>query len=532
MSLYRLIYISATSEGSTEQELDDIITASRRNNKRLNITGCLFASQQRYLQILEGQETLLKTLYRVIVSDPRHREVELISFEPVEARLFANWSMGLTRIDQHQFDLTLTTLNDVVDGQSVAGDAAIEQLPQEIGVLLQTHISRLRNTSDIELDVCSSRLSNRSLVLFSESDDLHRLLSQHLHENIIHNFGKNVDLVLPNHNGPSSPIDLVLIDIDSLGQAAFDLCLRIRQQFEFAALPVIFVTSNKNTFTEEYCFDIGSNDVIDPSISSYILRARCAHQLCLLDTHRTLQQKNLLLEHESEEVEYIINYVRRTQTPPETYNFQYFMTPVSNTSGDIVLSGETPQGTQLYLLGDFTGHGITAAIASGIVATEFSNLVSQGIAGGKMLRKLDELLCSSLPTGRFMTALLLQIEADKNKLKLWNASMPPAQVRTPQETNPVAVDATFYALGIQQGQVFEMPSAEFDLRKEMAVLMFSDGLLDASRELWDFDAIEKVEQWFQEQPITTLTLSEIMSQVIESTRKTMQDDVSALLFRY
>lgn len=131
-----------------------------------------------------------------------------------------------------------------------------------------------------------------------------------------------------------------------------------------------------------------------------------------------------------------------------------------------------------------------------------------------------------------MTALLLQIEADKNKLKLWNASMPAAQMRTQKTPVPVEVSATFYALGIHQGQAFNIPSAEFELHKDMAILMFSDGLLDASRELWDFDAVERVQQWFQQQPIDEMALSEIMDEVLKSTRKTMKDDVSALLFRY
>ena len=90
--LRRVIYVSE-KVGSSERNVPDIINASTRNNPSKNITGCLLEGKNSFLQILEGPSDEIQILYKTIAQDKRHTNVKSLCDEPLETRLFSDWSM-------------------------------------------------------------------------------------------------------------------------------------------------------------------------------------------------------------------------------------------------------------------------------------------------------------------------------------------------------------------------------------------------------------------------------------------------------
>ena len=90
--LRRVIYVSE-KVGSSEHDVTDIINASARNNPSKNITGCLLEGKNSFLQILEGPLDAIQVLYKTISEDNRHTNVKSLCDEPMETRLFSDWSM-------------------------------------------------------------------------------------------------------------------------------------------------------------------------------------------------------------------------------------------------------------------------------------------------------------------------------------------------------------------------------------------------------------------------------------------------------
>lgn len=92
MSLYRLVYTSVP-KSIGQADIDDILNASRQNNERDNLTGMLLFTSDFFVQVIEGScETLSERLI-TIGHDPRHKKLQLRSFEQVDERLFAAWDM-------------------------------------------------------------------------------------------------------------------------------------------------------------------------------------------------------------------------------------------------------------------------------------------------------------------------------------------------------------------------------------------------------------------------------------------------------
>ncbi len=92
--LVRLLYASRAVSTVDQDELLSILRRSKSNNPSLGVTGVLCFSQGIFLQVLEGGRSGVNRLYNKIAADPRHTEVELLTYEEIGERCFAGWSMG------------------------------------------------------------------------------------------------------------------------------------------------------------------------------------------------------------------------------------------------------------------------------------------------------------------------------------------------------------------------------------------------------------------------------------------------------
>lgn len=94
MKKCRLIYKSvASSELRATGALDRLAQDSSDRNEDLGINGLLVLSGHQILQVLEGPSRFVNRLFKNILNDTRHDEVELISYESIDAPLFSEWGM-------------------------------------------------------------------------------------------------------------------------------------------------------------------------------------------------------------------------------------------------------------------------------------------------------------------------------------------------------------------------------------------------------------------------------------------------------
>lgn len=84
---------------------------SRKFNLENNITGCLLYYKREFLQILEGEETVILELYHRIEEDKRHHHVTLLYNEKLEVKAFPNWSMAYKELTDDDVDKLKVHLN-------------------------------------------------------------------------------------------------------------------------------------------------------------------------------------------------------------------------------------------------------------------------------------------------------------------------------------------------------------------------------------------------------------------------------------
>lgn len=94
MAAYQVIYSSAATLAFTEHDLSTLLLRARANNERLGVTGLLLHHHGSFLQVLEGDQNVLDSLFRTISLDKRHNRVVRLLGRVVEERQFGEWKMG------------------------------------------------------------------------------------------------------------------------------------------------------------------------------------------------------------------------------------------------------------------------------------------------------------------------------------------------------------------------------------------------------------------------------------------------------
>ena len=96
--LTRLLYVSKPVGPITTFVTSSILEVCSVNNKKAEITGVLCQGSGIYLQVIEGKRSAINALYSRIISDKRHNQIELLSFEEVGQRRYGQWSMALVQL--------------------------------------------------------------------------------------------------------------------------------------------------------------------------------------------------------------------------------------------------------------------------------------------------------------------------------------------------------------------------------------------------------------------------------------------------
>ncbi|MTI08887.1 BLUF domain-containing protein [Curvivirga aplysinae] len=93
MLLTRLIYVSDLN-ADVSFEAEQMLSSARKLNKSNFVTGALWFTGAQFIQVLEGGRHAVSETYHRIAKDTRHQNIELVSCNTVDERIFQDWSMG------------------------------------------------------------------------------------------------------------------------------------------------------------------------------------------------------------------------------------------------------------------------------------------------------------------------------------------------------------------------------------------------------------------------------------------------------
>ena len=91
--LFSLLCMSTAQILFTPARMEELLTQSRRNTARDEVTGLLIFRDGTFMQLLEGTREVIETRFRKIKADERHYAVVTLFEGPITERYFPTWSM-------------------------------------------------------------------------------------------------------------------------------------------------------------------------------------------------------------------------------------------------------------------------------------------------------------------------------------------------------------------------------------------------------------------------------------------------------
>lgn len=98
--LTQLIYRSRSTRAFSPQDLTQLAADLTRRNHALQIGGLLLYDGTYFLQVLEGEETVVDGLYAALGKDPRHTDLVLLLRDPIPHTHFSDFRMNTLDVQQ------------------------------------------------------------------------------------------------------------------------------------------------------------------------------------------------------------------------------------------------------------------------------------------------------------------------------------------------------------------------------------------------------------------------------------------------
>lgn len=277
--------------------------------------------------------------------------------------------------------------------------------------------------------------------------------------------------------------DLILLDINMPGLSGYDVCKQLKANASTKHIPIIFLTAQVNPEDEKNGLKMGAVDYITKPFTESILLARINTHLALGFSRKQLQITNQALTQERHYIEHIVNSMRRDERFDHS-SLRQLISPVEATNGDIVLSASNDDNHQHILVGDFTGHGLLAAIAGPLVSSLFYTSVKQNHDARSVLKLINDELCSKLPSQNFLAATYIDWDKNNQKVCVLNFGMPSCLLVSKQDKNDEKefsihkIHSMSVALGILECDAHACAPEEISFEAGDKLFVYTDGLAE------------------------------------------------------
>lgn len=266
--------------------------------------------------------------------------------------------------------------------------------------------------------------------------------------------------------------DAVLMDVIMPGMDGYEATRRIRDLGGERVVPVIFLTALDQERELSRCLECGGDDFLSKPYRRGILKARLDSWLRKSAMAEQLRRHRDRLAFERRTIERVMERIRQSERF-NPHGLHYLMAPVESTAGDLLLAAARPDGVRHILMGDFTGHGFTSALAAPTVSDIFYGMTERGFALEHLLREMNRQLCNRLPAGMYLAAVGVELDPEGGVAWVWNGGIPDVLLFR-QGGLAGRVPSTHLPLGIIEE--FDPLGAWLAVGEGDRILAFSDGV--------------------------------------------------------
>jgi CheY-like chemotaxis protein len=224
--------------------------------------------------------------------------------------------------------------------------------------------------------------------------------------------------------------EIVFMDVMMPRMDGYEATRHIKTLAGDTFVPVIFLTALSDDEALAQCVDAGGDDFLTKPYRQTLLRSKIKAMQRIHDLHRRIERQHgeLRILHarrqRDDEIAQQIFSRALAGNSAALAGVRSLLRPATTFSGDLLLAAHRPGGGLNILFGDFTGHGLAAAIGALPVSELFHAMTAKGFSAANILDELHRKLRTLLPTGMFLSACLVNIGKNLDAVEVWNGGMP------------------------------------------------------------------------------------------------------------
>ncbi len=329
--------------------------------------------------------------------------------------------------------------------------------------------------------------------------------------------------------------DIVLMDVMMPGLNGKEATRQIKSIANEDFIPVIFLTSLSDAQSLADCLESGGDDFLTKPYNHVVLQAKIDSYHRMSEMHRTLLNqrdeiarvnRHMLQEQRVAKAVYDNVAHAGCLTSP---NIRYELSPLAVFNGDVLLAARKPGGGMHVLLGDFTGHGLPAAIGAMPMADIFYGMTAKGFGLREVLREINQKLKSILPVGFFCCAAAVDLAPDRQAASVWMGGVPDCYLLRNDGERIETLSSRHLPLGVMSADKFNDQMTEFPMANGDRLFLWSDGIIEARNSEGEMFGQERLINVVRDSAHASDVYDDIQRAVDEFVDGSEQDDDTTLI---
>ncbi|PTQ89319.1 ATP-binding SpoIIE family protein phosphatase [Agitococcus lubricus] len=306
--------------------------------------------------------------------------------------------------------------------------------------------------------------------------------------------------------------DILLLDVLMPNKNGIQAAREIRQIAGVDLVPIIFLTSLNEASDLAECLEAGGDDFLTKPYNPVVIKAKILAFSRMRRLHTEIQRQREHLVQEQLAAKNIFDKIAHYGVL-KSPNIRYLISPKAIFNGDVVLAARHPNGDLLVLLGDFTGHGLPAAIGALPLAEVFHGMVAKGFSLEDVLREVNAKLKSILPVGVFCCATAAHLGFRNRSIEVWAGGLPEGVIYNPRTKTIKQIHSKHLALGILGAAQFRYEPAYFEMDNDDIIYLWSDGIIETVNQDNEMFGFERLLDVFAKTPHQDQVFNQILADV-------------------
>jgi len=208
----------------------------------------------------------------------------------------------------------------------------------------------------------------------------------------------------------------------------------------------------------------------------------------------------------------------------------YKYKPMIEIGGDFYNLIELKDNKYGIVIGDVTGHGISAALVSFMFYTIFKNSIDSDILPSDVLKSCNTFLEKNLPKAKLVSVIYGIYDSKEKKILYSNAGHPPVIViRGSKEI--IKLEPTGCLIGVLSENNFDITDKEFYFLPGDKILFYTDGIIEQRDSVGEILGSKKFDEFLKNN--SKLAIHDLIEQAYEYCEKYSQsskfhDDVTLI----